>query len=287
MISLATSLFSPLAGRQALAASNTVYALSALKVKYGTTGNDILNGTPGNDDLRGNAGNDKLWGFAGDDTLLGEAGDDYLYAGDGNDQLNGGTGIDSLYGNSGRDTVHGYGDGDLLNGGTSKDLVTFSLASAGMTIDLTTGQARITGDDAIAQFQRFVPGDYEILKAGKQKYSLLLNAEGGIDPVDQAMMQALVKKMAKRLADRNEAVIAITGAIDIVADRDKAYIIRNGHPQMAKVSGTGCMLSALIAAYCGANPEQLLDATAAAVCLRCSIPQRPFLLTRSLERPSL
>lgn len=42
------------------------------------------------------------------------------------------------------------------------------------------GQAKITGTDAIAQFQRFVPGDYEILKAGKQKYSLLLNAEGGI-----------------------------------------------------------------------------------------------------------
>ena len=42
------------------------------------------------------------------------------------------------------------------------------------------GQARITGADAIAQFQRFVPGDYEILKAGKQKYSLLLNLEGGI-----------------------------------------------------------------------------------------------------------
>ncbi len=42
------------------------------------------------------------------------------------------------------------------------------------------GQCRITGADAIAQFQRFVPGDYEILKAGKQKYSLLLNAEGGI-----------------------------------------------------------------------------------------------------------
>jgi len=42
------------------------------------------------------------------------------------------------------------------------------------------GQCRITGADAITQFQRFVPGDYEILKAGKQKYSLLLNAEGGI-----------------------------------------------------------------------------------------------------------
>ena len=37
------------------------------------------------------------------------------------------------------------------------------------------GQCKITGEDAIAQFERFVPGDYAILKAGKQKYSLLLN----------------------------------------------------------------------------------------------------------------
>jgi aminomethyltransferase len=42
------------------------------------------------------------------------------------------------------------------------------------------GQARITGADAIAQFERFVPGDYAIVKPGKQKYSLLLNGQGGI-----------------------------------------------------------------------------------------------------------
>jgi aminomethyltransferase len=42
------------------------------------------------------------------------------------------------------------------------------------------GQCKITGEDATAQFERFVPGDYEILKAGKQKYSLLLNKDGGI-----------------------------------------------------------------------------------------------------------
>ncbi len=42
------------------------------------------------------------------------------------------------------------------------------------------GQCKITGNDAIAQFERFVPGDYQALKAGKQKYSLLLNALGGI-----------------------------------------------------------------------------------------------------------
>ncbi len=42
------------------------------------------------------------------------------------------------------------------------------------------GQAKITGKDAIEQFERFVPGDYKILKDNKQKYSLLLNDEGGI-----------------------------------------------------------------------------------------------------------
>ncbi|WP_029087016.1 glycine cleavage system aminomethyltransferase GcvT [Brevundimonas aveniformis] len=42
------------------------------------------------------------------------------------------------------------------------------------------GQCKITGADAIAQFERFVPGDYAILKEGRQKYSLLLNETGGI-----------------------------------------------------------------------------------------------------------
>ncbi|HRH20160.1 MAG TPA: glycine cleavage system aminomethyltransferase GcvT [Brevundimonas sp.] len=42
------------------------------------------------------------------------------------------------------------------------------------------GQCKITGADAITQFERFVPGDYAVLKEGRQKYSLLLNDQGGI-----------------------------------------------------------------------------------------------------------
>ena len=34
---------------------------------------------------------------------------------------------------------------------------------------------------------------------------------------------------------------------------------------MSMVSGTGCMLTAIIAAYCAANPDNHLDAAAAAV----------------------
>ena len=54
---------------------------------------------------------------------------------------------------------------------------------------------------------------------------------------------------AKSLSTKTGAVIAITGPLDIVADSTAAYVIRNGNPLMSKVSGTGCMLSAVIAAY--------------------------------------
>ena len=70
---------------------------------------------------------------------------------------------------------------------------------------------------------------------------------------------------AKSLSKKTGAVIAMTGAIDIVADSQKAYIIRNGHPMMSKITGTGCMLTAMIAAYCASNKESVLEATAAAV----------------------
>lgn len=71
---------------------------------------------------------------------------------------------------------------------------------------------------------------------------------------------------AKAFAKRTGAVIAITGAIDIVADADRAFCIRNGSAMMSSITGTGCQLSAMTAAFVTANPENALEAAAAAVC---------------------
>lgn len=73
-------------------------------------------------------------------------------------------------------------------------------------------------------------------------------------------------EFAKKYSEKTGAVVAITGAIDIVADKYRAFCIRNGHPMMGRITGTGCQLSALIAAYVTANPEHQLEAAAAAVC---------------------
>ncbi len=71
---------------------------------------------------------------------------------------------------------------------------------------------------------------------------------------------------AKKFAEKTGAVIAITGAIDIVADPKTAYVIRNGNAMMSKITGTGCMLSAMTTAFVVANPENITEAVAAAVC---------------------
>ena len=84
------------------------------------------------------------------------------------------------------------------------------------------------------------------------------------DKVTKENLAAAVS-FAKDFSAKTGAVIAITGAIDIVADSSKAYCIYNGHPDMSSITGTGCQLSSLTAAFVTANPDSPLEATAAAV----------------------
>ena len=43
-------------------------------------------------------------------------------------------------------------------------------------------------------------------------------------------------------------------------------VIRNGRPEMGRITGTGCQLSGMMTAFLAANPENNLEAAAAAVC---------------------
>ena len=43
--------------------------------------------------------------------------------------------------------------------------------------------------------------------------------------------------------------MVITGETDLVADADKLYFVKNGHPIMGQVVGTGCMATSIIGAF--------------------------------------
>ncbi len=59
-------------------------------------------------------------------------------------------------------------------------------------------------------------------------------------------------------------VVMLTGKIDLITDGNRTAVLRGGSELMSRITGAGCMLTSLTAAYCGANPNTLFEAVAAA-----------------------
>lgn len=94
---------------------------------------------------------------------------------------------------------------------------------------------------------------------------------GGVDvvPIDAVSENNLETAVAfaKEAAQTLGTVLAITGAIDLVTDGEICYVIRNGRPEMSRVTGTGCQLSGMMTAFLAANPGEVLSAAVSAVCV--------------------
>ncbi len=69
--------------------------------------------------------------------------------------------------------------------------------------------------------------------------------------------------LTSALAARLGCVICVSGAVDIAADASRAFAFTGGCRLMSRITGSGCMLSALLGAYLGACPD---DPLGAAVC---------------------
>ena len=76
-----------------------------------------------------------------------------------------------------------------------------------------------------------------------------------------AQSVALVGQLAQDL----HSVIAVSGKLDIVSDGTKTAVLRNGCATMARITGSGCMLTTLIGGFCAAVPEHPFEATCAAM----------------------
>lgn len=90
------------------------------------------------------------------------------------------------------------------------------------------------------------------------------------DNIDNAI------KFLREFSKKTGSVIVVTGAIDLIVDENNAYAVHNGRPEMSKVCGTGCMLSAILCAFLAAAKETPLEATLAAVCTMGLCGERAF-----------
>lgn len=86
----------------------------------------------------------------------------------------------------------------------------------------------------------------------------------GVD-ADEALDCAALDRTAAELARRWDTVILASGKTDIITDGRRLIHIHNGTPQLSRVTGTGCMLGALGAAYLSAVAPMDAMITACAV----------------------
>lgn len=70
---------------------------------------------------------------------------------------------------------------------------------------------------------------------------------------------------ARNLARKHQTIIAVTGEVDYITNGDTTYSVPGGDLRLTRVTGTGCSLSAMVAAFIGsADEKHHLEAVATA-----------------------
>lgn len=91
----------------------------------------------------------------------------------------------------------------------------------------------------------------------------LAGASGGGRGVDSTAASDTACDAAQRLARATGAVVAVTGETDFITDGTTTWATPWGDPLMTRVVGTGCTLSALVAAFTAQAPDRLRAVAAA------------------------
>lgn len=85
--------------------------------------------------------------------------------------------------------------------------------------------------------------------------------------VDSTADSAAAIPSARALAQQTGAVVAVTGLVDYVTDGEAVLAVPGGAELMTRVVGTGCALSAVVAAFCGLPlPKSMRLAQVATAC---------------------
>lgn len=133
------------------------------------------------------------------------------------------------------------------------------------------GASRLRTDTAVKIMEELKP---QAIRGNISEIKTLALGSGTTKGVDADIADAVTEEsldeavnFVKEFALKTSSIIAVTGVIDLVSDGERCFVIRNGRAEMGKITGTGCQLSAVMTAFMTANPQNKLEAAAAAVCV--------------------
>lgn len=104
-----------------------------------------------------------------------------------------------------------------------------------------------------------------ILRGNAAEVAVLSGLDATVKGVDAAGVPAGSEEIARLAAENFGLTVAITGAIDAVSDGRRSVLIKNGHPMMGGLTGTGCMSTALTGAFAAVCPDPVTAAAGALI----------------------
>ncbi|PEJ98434.1 hydroxyethylthiazole kinase [Bacillus wiedmannii] len=114
---------------------------------------------------------------------------------------------------------------------------------------------------------RHIPDEIElaIIRGNAAEIANVINERWEIKGVDAGAGNGNVNvvSIARQAADELNTVAVITGKEDVVTDGERTILIRNGHPILTKVTGTGCLLTSVIGAFVAVEKDYVKAAVAA------------------------
>lgn len=98
-------------------------------------------------------------------------------------------------------------------------------------------------------------GKATVIKGNASEIMSLAGQNVKTKGVDSSEKSTNAVESAILLAKNNNCVVGVTGEIDIITDGKKVVEIYNQSELLGYITGTGCMITSLVASYLGANND--------------------------------
>jgi len=106
------------------------------------------------------------------------------------------------------------------------------------------GATRLRTETALSLFD---VGAVKVLRGNLSEVAALLGEHGKTWGVDSTVYEKdKAKNLATAAAKEFNTAVAVTGPVDYVSNGKETYAIYNGHELLGMVTGTGCMVTAII-----------------------------------------
>lgn len=122
------------------------------------------------------------------------------------------------------------------------------------------GAGAVEYDAVVRDLLEFRP---TVLRGNASELITLVGGEGGAQGVETTLTSDQALPVLEKAARHMGCIAAVSGAVDYVTDGRKSVAIPGGDARLTQVTGAGCALGALVAAFLTGAQDRMMAVTAA------------------------